>query len=456
MRICIIGAGPTGLGAAHRLKELGHEDYCVYERNSHVGGLATSFTDEAGFTWDLGVHVAHSHYHYFDKLMLELLPDGYLRHTRRAWVREYGRYIPYPFQYNVRHLPPEALWDCVSGLLELHPVEDKSLPANFEEWILSRFGTGIASHFMIPYNRKIWCTEPSAMGFQWISERVPVTDVKRLLKNIILEQDDTNWGPNAEFDFPREGGTGAIWNALAARLPAEKVILSRTLTRIDTESRTLYFDDGSVDRYDVLISTMPLTQLTRLSGLTALTARASELRHTYTKVVGLGPRQPLPTHLSGKTWLYFPGEERFYRCTPFSQFAPSLVPDNTQWCSLLCEISFDHVPTISDDELIRDCVHDLAKSGVIDIDPATLHTYIMNAPYGYPVATIERDTILNDVMTVLEKRDIYSRGRFGGWKYEVANMDHSLMQGVEAVERILHGTPERTWPTPAIVNSGKW
>jgi hypothetical protein len=114
------------------------------------------------------------------------------------------------------------------------------------------------------------------------------------------------------------------------------------------------------------------------------------------------------------------------------------------------------VPTISDDTLIRDCVHDLARSGVIDIDPATLHTYIMNAPYGYPVATIERDTILNEVMTVLEKRDIYSRGRFGGWKYEVANMDHSLMQGVEAVERILHGTPERTWPTPALVNSGKW
>ncbi len=456
MRICIIGAGPTGLGAAHRLHELGHTDYCVYERLPYVGGLATSFTDAAGFTWDLGVHVSHSHYHYFDKLMLDLLPGGYLRHTRRAWVREYGRYIPYPFQYNVRHLPTDALWDCVAGLLALKPEDAARTPVSFEDWILSRFGRGIADHFMLPYNRKIWRTEPAAMGYQWIGERVPVTEVARLIKNIIYQQDDVSWGPNAQFDFPREGGTGAIWKALAARLPKSKLRLSSELQTIDPATRTLTFADGTVDRYDALISTIPLKALTRQCGLESLAARAGELRHTYVKVAGLAPRQPLPDHLKGKTWLYFPGPERFYRVTPFSQFADSLVPDPRNWCSLLCEVSFEGEPEISDADLIRDCVRDLAESGVIDIDPSTLHTFMMNAPYGYPVATIERDTILNEVMAALESRDIYSRGRFGGWKYEVANMDHSLMQGVEAVERILNGTPERTWPTPGVVNSGKW
>ena len=55
-----------------------------------------------------------------------------------------------------------------------------------------------------------------------------------------------------------------------------------------------------------------------------------------------------------------------------------------------------------------------------------------------------RDAILSDIIPWLELRDIYSRGRFGMWKYEVANTDHALMQGVELVNRLLLGEQETT------------
>ena len=68
-RIVIIGAGPTGLGAGYRLQELGYTDWVIYERSPHVGGLAASVTDSAGFTYDIGGHVMFSHYPYFDRLV---------------------------------------------------------------------------------------------------------------------------------------------------------------------------------------------------------------------------------------------------------------------------------------------------------------------------------------------------------------------------------------------------
>ncbi|MGH2611134.1 MAG: NAD(P)-binding protein, partial [Tepidiformaceae bacterium] len=49
----ILGGGPTGLGAGYRLNEIGHDDWDIYEASDHVGGLAASHRDAAGFTYDI-------------------------------------------------------------------------------------------------------------------------------------------------------------------------------------------------------------------------------------------------------------------------------------------------------------------------------------------------------------------------------------------------------------------
>src|SRR5206468_10934571 len=58
--------------------------------------------------------------------------------------------------------------------------------------------------------------------------------------------------------------------------------------------------------------------------------------------------------------------------------------------------------------------------------------------------SVERDSILAQAIPFLEQHNIYSRGRFGMWKYEVSNTDHTLMQGVELVNRLLLDEPEQT------------
>ena len=117
----IVGAGPTGLGAAWRLAELGQHDWCLCEAGTAFGGLAGSTLDADGFTWDYGGHVRHSHYDYFDDLMDGLLgPDGWISHARESWIWVSGRFVPYPFQLNLHRLPDEAREDCVEGRLNVY------------------------------------------------------------------------------------------------------------------------------------------------------------------------------------------------------------------------------------------------------------------------------------------------------------------------------------------------
>jgi cation diffusion facilitator CzcD-associated flavoprotein CzcO len=67
--VLIIGAGPTGLGAASRLWQKGHSDWAIIDSFSDAGGLASTDVTPEGFLFDVGGHVIFSHYAYFDKLL---------------------------------------------------------------------------------------------------------------------------------------------------------------------------------------------------------------------------------------------------------------------------------------------------------------------------------------------------------------------------------------------------
>src|SRR5689334_2169366 len=156
-KIVILGAGPTGLGAAYRLQELGYRNWAIYERNNYVGGLATSFVDDVGFTYDIGGHVMFSHYKYFDDLVDKMLGSDYTEIMREAWVWMMDRFVPYPFQNNINYLPKEVVHECVMGLIQAYQHPEKFHGAtNFNDLIDAQFGPGIAKYFMKPYNFKVW------------------------------------------------------------------------------------------------------------------------------------------------------------------------------------------------------------------------------------------------------------------------------------------------------------
>ncbi len=447
MRILVVGAGPTGLSAAWRLAEHGHQDWLLVEGEDHPGGLATSIRDEAGFTWDLGGHVLFSHYRYFDALMREALGDAWVEHEREAWVWMRERWVPYPLQNNIWRLPADDLTRCLEGLVEILKRDRASAPpATFAEWLQRAFGDGLCETFMFPYNFKVWAYTPEKMGVGWMGERVATVDLKRILRNLVHQRDDVSWGPNATFRFPLHGGTGAIWDALAARLPAGKLALGKRLVRVDTVAHIAHFADGSAERYDRLLSSIPLDELLRLlSDRPDLTARAPEFVHSSSHIVGVGFTGNAPADLATKCWMYFPEPETpFYRVTVFSNYSPNNVATPGEQWSLMAEVSESSDKPVDSSRIIADTIAGFRHAGFITAETPIVATWHRRLEHGYPTPWLARDAVLDAVLPALEECGIYSRGRFGAWKYEVSNQDHSAMQGVETVDFLLTGAPEST------------
>ena len=310
---------------------------------------------------------------------------------------------------------------------------------------------------MIPYNTKLWTIPPREMNCRWLGDRVPEIDIERVRVNIRQGIDDVSWGPNHVFQFPRTGGPGRRWQSVAKHIGPDRIRLSAEAVAVDPGSRSVRLSSGEVIQYDHLITTMPLDRLVSLSGLNDLAAPAASLQFSRVQVVCIGLPTPIPDNLKDKTWIYCPDPgSMYYRITPFSIFSPSHTPDSGRFCSFMCEVGTPGRASMHpEEEMAQRVLDDLIRSGLLNIPPVKPHVFHLHSDYGYPIPTLDRDTALAALLPRLEQMNIWSRGRFGAWKYEVANMDHSIMQGVEVVNRILLGEPEATLPDPSVVNSGK-
>lgn len=442
-RVVILGAGPTGLGAAHRLGELGHEDWDIYERTDHVGGLASSYRDDQGFIWDHGGHVMFSHYTYFDDLVENMLRGDYDQHMREAWVWMFDRFVPYPLQNNIHRLPDEVYVESVLGIVEAQRSE---LPKrNFEEWILAIFGEGIAEHFMLPYNFKVWAHPIEMMSTSWQGDRVPEVDLRRIIENHVYDRDDVSWGPNNKFKFPLLG-TGMLYERIAEALP-KSVEFDHEVAEIDVIGREVHFADGTTTTYDKLITTLPLKELIKRipEAPPEVVEAVAALHHTEGLFIGIGVAEPCP---STKCWMYFPeNDSPFYRVTYLSNYSPEMTPGPGHF-SLLAEVSKSEYKSENVDDVVERTIEGLVSSQLLtreQADEKIISRELMHVPYSYPVPTLGRDAALEIVQPWLMSQNVYSRGRFGAWRYEIGNTDHSVMMGVEVIDHLISGEAETTW-----------
>jgi len=457
-----------------------------------AGGLACTDITPEGFLFDMGGHVIFSHYQYFDELLDTALGAGTdawntLERVSYVWLK--NRWVAYPFQNNISALDKEDQIKCLTGVVEAKVANSiaPGKPKNFDEWILRVMGPGIADIFMRPYNFKVWAVPTTEMQCDWLGERVATVDVDRAIANVINNKEDAGWGPNAVFRFPTRGGTGAIWKCVAALLPKERQRYNAEVTEIDKEGKIVTFADGRRIAYDALVSTLPLDITLRWLGRPQL---ADGLTHSSSHIIGIGIRGECPHGL--KCWLYFPEDDcPFYRTTVFSHYAkencpadgvelPTLCLANGSdpaagsetaragpYWSLMFEVSESSYKPVAQDpvalggsggtwpRIVLDTLLGAVSTQLVQPDDEIVSIYHRRLEHGYPTPSVGRDAVLKEALPWLRRSGIWSRGRFGSYKYEVANQDHSLMLGVECVDNILFGSQELTLEFPNVVNPRK-
>ncbi len=330
-------------------------------------------------------------------------------------------------------------------------------PENFRQWIDQNFGSGLTEEFMLPYNKKVWAYDPEQMNVEWMGERVARVELVKVLEQINEKTDSRNWGPNATFRFPLHGGTGAIWKTLADRLPMEKLHFGKQVTSVNTSKRQVTTADGSIWNYDRLITTLPLDILvTMLEDAPDKAGLAEQFLYSSVHLVGVGMNGQPPEHLAKKCWMYIPGTDiPCYRVTVFSNYSPNNVARPGEQWSLMGEVSESPCKQVNAETVANDVLNGFRGMGFVSEQTEVVSLFHKRLDHGYPTPFLNREKVLGELQPFLEERGIYSRGRFGGWRYEVSNQDHSLMQGVEAVEHIIENKPEVTYPNPNWTNSRK-
>jgi UDP-galactopyranose mutase len=425
--ISILGAGLAGLSAARHLKD----EHIILEKARNVGGLCKSVNIN-GYIFDYAPHILFTRNEYVKTLYKDLLRGNLYKKKRKTYVYLLDTYVGYPFEVNLDTLPEDIVQECIDGVMNRETTE----PSNFEEWIYTTFGDGIAKHYMIPYNRKIWKYDLSKMTTDWIQGRVPSPSVEEMKKGAegTLSKD---YGPNAEFMYPKHGGIGALANQLCKSL---NVSLGSKVVEVKpsgTEVRVKYWKEGKIieTASKKIISSIPLPELVKIlhEAPEEVIKAASSLVYNSLVCVQIGVKRP---GIIDKHWLYFPEDKFIFNRVSFPMnFSGYTTPGDRS--SILVEVT--HRENSIDPEGVRDrVIEDLTKTNIIterdEMEVCETSTF----KYAYVIYDLDHKKNVGIIHDYLKRSNIIPIGRFGEWEY--FNMDKAILSGKNAASRVRGAT----------------
>jgi len=421
--IVIIGAGPAGLSAGYHLKR----DYLLIEREERVGGLCRSFTlDESVF--DLGGHAFFTKHEHVRELVGELCAAGLYEQDRRAFVHSHGVFLPYPFQSNLFGLPDSVVQECLAGA-EAAAAQPAVNVTTLDAWVEQAFGSGVARHFLRPYNEKVWAHPLDDIVPSWTGDRIVAPSLSELTAGARARRPYTDF-PNSRVIYPARGGFEQLY------LGFEPFVASRlrrgTVERVLLDERMVVTTDGDEYVYDELVSTMPLTELVRTAEPVPEPIRqlAAQLVHNSLLLVNLVIGR------SGVTEM-----QRVYSADPSVPFHKLVINSNSSaelrsgpQTGIQGEVSYSPTKPVEEDGLVERVVDAVRSMGIVDESDPIVASSVVRVPLAYPVATCSHAAVVDELRSFFAARGVHLLGRFGEWAY--INSDEAVHRGRAVARRL--------------------
>jgi protoporphyrinogen oxidase len=365
MKIGILGGGIAGLAVAWSLGD--RSDMWLHEAGEVVGGLARSFKWH-GFDCDLAPHRFFTPDEELLREVQALVPMR--RIERRSRIRLRRRWLRDPvniFEVLYKFMPVESARIIWGYARRAQQCED-----SFEALVLNKYGSGLNELFFKPYSEKLFGIPSTNISPTWGRRKIRVSGFRDLVR-----RDPRLYFRH--FYYPVENGYGAIADRLYADVRDRVSLRSRVvaLAPLASGGYECRFEGptgSAVDRFDVLVSTLPMPELAALLGYRVqLQFRPMTLLYL---LVGLDS-------VSDCHWSYFADREVMVnRVAEFKHFGRHLPQGKTVLC---CEI------TDADGFSIARVVDELSRADFLPPRAPILDTKIIRLQRAYPIYDLAYD-----------------------------------------------------------------
>lgn len=379
--VAIVGAGLAGLVAARELHRHG-VPVVVYEAGKQIAGLARSFRDDEGFTFDFGAHFITN------RLAAALGVGSYCRVVRR-----YGEAVvlgghSYGFPFGLL-TDPRFVLSAVKGLMQ----RGRSEPVSARERFTALYGHRLASQVAIPLVES-WSgadasdLAPSVLPPQVDRGTFHVAKLKvaSRLSNRAVANGYSREQPESVhvWHVYPEGGVGVICEKVAQELPDAVRLESPVEAILVEDNRAVGVRvHGRVIAASAVVSTAPVHILAKLvQGSDALKFLA-RFRYRPLSLVNLCFRG---RGLLADVVTWTPDRSLpFFRITEAPLSMPWLAPEGKTMLTvdIGCEVG-DAIWTMPDDRLGELCVEHL-QSILPDARRRYLGCRVLRTPIAHPV-----------------------------------------------------------------------